>query len=69
MLDFKNQESRRNQEMSELPVTKSMGFIICVVGKCLFFFFFASFCYFFNTFVPGRTFLHYCKYIKQSPTS
>lgn len=56
--------------MSELPVTKSMGFTVCLLGKCTFFFFFwPLFIISAILFVSGRTFLYYCKYIKQSPTS
>ena len=61
MLELKNQESARSQEMSEFPVPKRMGFIVCVLEKNMLSF--ASFCYFFSTLIPARTFLQYDNYL------
>lgn len=54
--------------MSEIPVTKKQGLQSLCARKMhsFFLFFLASFCDFFTIFIPGRTSLHYYKYINLS---
>lgn len=60
---LKSRKSRDSRNVRTFSNKRSLNCIVCVLEKKTLF---ASFCYFFSTFVPGRPFLHYYKNIKVS---